>query len=234
MNDEGKEGSGAAPLDRARWEENVARWQLAEAEFARDPAEGLRAAERLLIEWSGVSGASPTRIVRDMTWNREHSLGGGPAGVDADPIAALTDLGRGLLESARMVQQAQAAARGISAAREHRSASREDFQQAMELYREASARLLGVTRDQLEALGSGAETPASGSRPPQTDGPVADEAVRDRIIAEKLVRESMIPLEQAERRADRWRSTRWAMVQMVGSLLVGLVMLAAVIWVLSL
>lgn len=92
---------------------------------------------------------------------------------------------------------------------------------------------LGVKRDQMEALGSGAETTATGSRPRQAEGTVADEAVRERIIAEKIVRESMIPLEQAETRADRWR-TRRAMVQGVGSLLVGLVMLAAVIWVLSL
>lgn len=234
MNDEGKEGSDAPPLDRARWEENLTKWQQAEAQFARDPAEGLRAAERLLIELSSVSGGSPTRVVREMTWKREYPLGGGTPGVDANPLAALTDLGRGLRESVRMVQQAQAAARGISAAREHRAASSEDFQQAMELYRDAISRLLGVKRDQLEALGSGAETTAIGSRPQQAEGTVADEAVRERIIAEKLVRESMIPLEQAEARADRRRTVRWAMVQLVGSLVVGLVMVAVVIWVLSL
>ena len=133
-----------------------------------------------------------------------------------------------------MVQQAQAAARGMNAAREHRTASSEDFQQAMELCRDAISRLLGVKRDQLGAFDSGAETTGTGSHPQQGEGTVADEAARERINAEKLVRESMIPLEQADARADRRRTVRWAMIQLVGSLMVGLVMLAVVIWVLSL
>ena len=122
----------------------------------------------------------------------------------------------------------------MNAAREHRTASSEDFQQAMELCRDAISRLLGVKRDQLGAFDSGAETTGTGSHPQQGEGTVADEAARERIIAEKLVRESMIPLEQADARADRRRTVRWAMIQLVGSLMVGLVMLAVVIWVLSL
>jgi len=87
MNDDGKEGPGAPPLDRARWEENLTRWQQAEAQFAQDPAEGLRVAERLLIELSGVSGGSPTRVVREFTWKREYPSGSVMPGTDPNPLA---------------------------------------------------------------------------------------------------------------------------------------------------
>src|SRR5687768_9064128 len=233
MNDDAKENPAAAPPDRARWEENLTKWQQVEAGFAQDPAEGLRLAERLLIELSGVPGGSPTRIVREFTWKREYPLGSEMPATDPNPLVALTELGRGFRESVRLVQQAQAAARGMSAARERRTASREDFQQAMELCRAAISQILGVNREHLEALGAGAEPGGTGNGLPQTEGSVADD-VRERIIAEKLVRESMIPLEEAASRAERWRTARWATVQFAGSLVVGLVMLAVVIWVLSL
>jgi hypothetical protein len=229
-----KKDSEAVPPDRARWEEHLSRWQQVEATFAQDPAEGLRAAERLRIDLSGSSADSPTRVVREMAWKREYSLGGGTPGADANLLSALFDLAGGVQESVRMVQRAQAAARGINAARDHRAASSEENQQAMELYRDAVSRLLGVKRDQLAALGSGTETPAAGKGLPGEQSTGSDETLRDRILAEKLVRESMIPLEQAEARADRWRIARWGMVQLVASLVVGLLMLAVVIWVLSL
>ena len=230
MDDRGTSGPGGPPIDRDRWEEHLTRWQQAEEQFARDPAEGLRVAERLLIELHPVSGRSPTQVVRDFTFKREYTLGSEVPGTDPNPLSALADLGRGLKEAARMVERAQAASRGINAAREHRSASSDDFQQAMQVYRDAFAQLLGIQPDQLSAYTAGEMKPAL----TESSAGVSSDAFRERIIAEKLVREAMLPLEQAEARTDRRTTAKWAMIQLVGSLVIGLVMFGALMWVLSL
>jgi hypothetical protein len=193
-------------------------------------------AERLIIELSGASADSPKQVVRELAWKRQYQSGDTISGGHGDPLSALYDFARGLSESARLVRNAQAAERGMKAAREHRSTVSEDYQQAMQVYRDVYARLLGIQVEQLLALGPGDERHATDPAMPdgESTAGVTDAAVRERIIAEKLVREAMIPYEQAEARADRHRTVRWAMYQLVGSLVVGLVVLAIVIWVLSL
>ena len=234
MKDESNEGSDAIPLDRTQWEEYFAKWQEAEAQFLRDPADGLRVAERLLMELSGASGNPPKQVVRELAWKREYRSDVRTPVGDGNPLDALYDLARGLADSVRLLNNAQAASRGMNAAREHRRATAEDSQQAMDVYRDACSRLLGIKREQLLASGRGAGTPAAGGAAPNEQPGVTDDPTRERMIAEKLVREAMIPYEQAEARADRRRTARWMMVQLMGSLVVGLIGLASVIWILSL
>jgi len=227
------------PLDRERWDSAVARWKQVESQFEREPAEAVRQAERVFRDLTGQREDSPSSPVRAAMRLSRSSAGANRStfSSDADLLASsLVDLVRAVPEAYRHVRHARAAARGISAARNHQDASLDDLQEAMTLYRRLFERILSVKREELDSLMPQSPTAVPAESGPAGGPPIDDPAAeaRDRAIATRIVHESMRVNEQAEERADRWRTVRWGVLGLVANLAVGLAILLVVIWVLSL
>lgn len=192
-----RERGNAQPLGRStRREHYEALWRQTEAQFAHEPAEAVRGAERLLRELMREERSPSIVLTRTTSLDSDAEFG-----------AALGELG----SIFREIGQARAAARGISSAQGGRDASVEDLRQAMELYRRAFEQRLGAEHGDLDPLRAAIETPAASGNDPngqwssedpaeETARERADVEKREQADAERIVREAMAPLERAETR----------------------------------
>ena len=189
-----RERSAARSLGSTRREHYRDLWRQTEAQFAHQPAQAVREAERLVREL--MREARSASIVLSRATSIGSDTGFGAAGAEVGGIF-------------REMGQARAAARGISFARGGEDASVEDLRQAMELYRRAFEQSLGADPGDSDPRRAATETSAAVGNGPQSksssENP-AEEALRERAHAElrewadaeRIVREAMAPLEPAE------------------------------------